>query len=485
MKILQNWRIIIITLLFIWCIVLIHPFTRAGVQVSAAENPSSLLLRSNDFVYSINNQKITAYSSFEEMAKNIEENDTLKIVIERETFPYSYMKITHQYITNTDDNPLSFYAKPSAFSKIEFNAQLKDSNKFTIKAQNPDEAIKILSKRFKTARIPDYIFEKQENVVVLYTTSGKEISKLIETEGKFEAKIGNQILFTEQDIESYCISGVDCLVNTYPIINQDQETTEVVWLYGFETRINAEAASRFPGLINDLSILKCEYDRCTLNETIDFYLDGEKVGFETVYASDKERNLSKTFVGGEARTKIDALKNLYLLQAILQGRTEAKIVSVEPAPALLGENILTISFSAIALIILINAILLLVQFKDLRTAAVAAVLGIAEIVITLGILSGLKIPFSLLSMIALVTVSVITLAYQNYSIRWIKKEGLILKKISNLNSKHNMWMWIAAALAIVTTMFNAELGAPFVVYFITTIIFTKGLFFKAIRAKKQ
>lgn len=485
MKLLQNWRIILIVFLVIWCIGFIHPFTKSAIVVTTAETPASLLLRAGDLIYSINGQQITSIDSFNAIAANAAGNESVNLGIERETFPYSYKKITYSYISNVNDNPLSFYVKEDSFSNVKFNAQLQGSNKFTIKTSDPDSTINILTKRFKIARIPDYTFQKQADNVILYTASGKEITELITTNGVFEARIGNGTFFTDKDITKYCISGVDCMVNTYAILNQTQGTQAVVWKYGFETHLSDDAAAKFIPLANNLSILKCEYDRCELNDVITFYIDDKRVGFENIYSTDKGKNMSMLFVGGEETTKIDALNKLHMTQAVLQGRTNAEIVSVEPAAPLLGERAVLIFCIIIGAVILANTVILTVLFRDIKTSAVSALLGISDAVIIFGFLAGLQMTITLLTMISIVLMQIFVLAYQNYSILWIKKEGLILRKVMELSSKLTKIFWVAIVVALVITMIKPDFGMPIIVYMILETLINKGLFFRALKAKEM
>ncbi|MDD5181966.1 MAG: hypothetical protein PHC66_02220 [Candidatus Nanoarchaeia archaeon] len=463
---------------------MIHPFTKQAVEITATEFPASLSFRPYDLVYSINGEKIASIESFSGIVGSIGANESLKVVIERETFPYSYRQFAHNYITNTDDNPIAFYAKENSFSNLKFNAQLQESNRFTIKTSDPDNTIDVLSKRFKTARVSDYIFQKQGSDVVLYTSAGRDISKLIESNGVFEAKIGENVLFTDREIAKYCISGVDCMVHTYAVLNQSQESKEVLWKFGFETQITDEAAARFPELAKSLSILKCEYERCELNDSIKFYLDGETVGFETIYAIDKGKNLSSVFIGGEEKTKDDAFNTLHFVQAVLQGRTDAEIQSVDLAAPLTGEKTVFVFFAVIAGILFINALLNLIIFRDIKTAAVALLLGASEIIVIIGTISGLKMTITLLTMAAIVLVSVMNLVYQNYSVFWIKKEGIIMRKIAELNSRLNKIFWMAIGITTVVTLLWADLGTPILIYLMLEVIITKGLLFRTIKAKE-
>jgi hypothetical protein len=77
------------------------------------------------------------------------------------------------------------------------------------------------------------------------------------------------------------------------------------------------------------------------------------------------------------------------------------------------------------------------------------------------------------------------LIYQNYSALWIRKEGLILRKIMELNSRLNKIFWIAAGLLLVLTLIKPDLAAPLLVYMILELTITKGLLFKAIKSKEN
>jgi len=267
------------------------------------------------------------------------------------------------------------------------------------------------------------------------------------------------------------------------MLNQTHDTKEVVWKYGFETHITKEASEKFAPLVQDLSILTCEYDRCVLNDSIKYYIDGKEAGSESIYAIDKGKNMTMMFIGSEAKTQPDALHSLYMLQSVLQGRTDAKITSVETAAPLLGDNAVKIFLVAIAAIVILNALLSFIIFRDIKTSAVALLLAVSEIIILIGILAGLKMTITVLTMSALVMISAITLVYQNYSVFWIKKAGMILRKTMELNSKLNKIFWVAVCVLALFTMFKPDFAAPLLLYFLLTVVVTKGLFFNTVKAK--
>jgi len=481
-----KWREIFLLVFVVLAMLFIHPFNMPGLQISHVEEPATQVLHLGDIVESINGYNVNALSSFEDTVSNINPNDTITVSVLRETFPYSYKKFTESYITSERNNKtwLSFTVKEIQPTNIKLSHELAGGLRYTIAVNgNLDDAINVLSKRFAIGRVSSYSFEKAgSNQLYLYTFSGEEIIQLIESKGNFEAKIGDDVFFNNDDFIKICTSGVSCSISLYPFLNQSQETSQVLWRYGFDVSITTQASQRFANLTKGLSISKCEGDRCLLNETVDYYLDGQKIGSEDIYSDYKGKSFPLPNVGGTKTTKDDASQALYITQAILQGRVNAQVSKVDDVAAAYGPDFLNMITITLIALIVAGSIVVLLQTKDLMLTAVGALLGFAELIFVVGWMSVLNITITSITVVGIITMISFTLGYKIFVLAKIREEGFTKYNINNQSSKLNKKLLIALGVSTALVFILPAFAAPLMFYFVLLITLTKLIFMKSIKA---
>jgi hypothetical protein len=487
MNLLSKWRWFVALALVIWAILLVHPFIREGTIISHVEYPASVTLRAGDYIISVDDNKISSPDNFNSIISGIAPDNIVKLSIERESFPYMYIKAKEPILAqNRSDQPfVGVTVAESKFSRLKLGYELAGGNKFVVSTNDP-LAAKKMSERFAMIKVFDYKIETTDGQLNIYTTSGNEIIPLLTKPGKFEAKVGDSTFFTTSDVKSFCISGVNCLLHMYPYVNKSENTSNYVWKYGFEARLTPEAASRFADLTKGLGISSCEMDRCLLNQSINYYVDGEIVGSEDIYSDSKGRNYSSPMIGGFGETKEDAQNYLYRLQAFLKsGEIDVQLQSVEKSEPNFGQNLLLIVLVAAFGILIASSVMIFVQSKSGVIALSGLVVGVSELMFVLGALAGLNIVIKPISLVALVFVACFTLFYQNYTIRWIGKESFILKKLAELGTKINWWVIGAITVGVVISFVSSEMGAILLIYFVTVLLLTKAMFYGSIISRKH
>jgi hypothetical protein len=486
MAFLKYWQIAVMIALIVLSVVFIHPFNSDGVMISTVHGQASVMIRAGDVLTKINDEPLKSIDDYESILSKIQPNDTVSVGVKRETFPYAYKDFNHLYITGESNGnaDLAFSVKPLAFSNVKYDNELAGGNQFIIRTSDTKATKEVLIKRFAITKVFDYTFSEANGNLVLNTIYGKEITPIIENKGKFEAKVGGELFFDNNDIERYCISGVDCLINFYPKLTKDGNETSVDWKYGFETKITKEAAERFVNLTETLSIASCEYDTCLLNDSIKYYLDGEYIGSEEIYAEAKGKENSKPFVGGLASTKDDAEYMLQFTQAALVGETDADIKSVEPVGPSWNKNIIVVSMAIILVIAFTGAGFATYQLRGAQIFASGLFTNIAEPLIVLGMMSGLNTIIKPMTLFTLVGLSLLSAIYKNYIVVQIKKESFVLKKMNEIDSKLN-WVFIGGlVLSVIIMWLVPAIGWPLMMYLIVVLILSKSIFIDAIKEKR-
>jgi hypothetical protein len=481
----SNWRELIFILLVMLSVLFIHPFSQTGLKIAYLEDPATQVLQKGDLLRAINGNPIATLEDFQTAVSEIEPDDTVAVSVLRETFPYSYLQTSHSYIAGERGNEtwISLTVVDASSTNLDFSHELAGGRRYVISAEgDPEETVSTLSKRFSIGRVSSYSFERSNGEIYLYTQSGEEIFPLINSEGVFEAKIGEATFFDGSEVIRICTSGISCSVTLFPYINQTQEGQQAVWQFGFDASITDEASTRFADLTSGLSIAKCEGDSCTLNQTIDYYLDGELIGSEEIFADSKGKPYRIPHVTGTRITKQDAEQALYQTQAILQGQLNAEVVRTENVPPSFGPDFLTYVFLTLFGLILIGSMVIAAQTRSILLTGTAILVGFAELTFVLGWLAVLNLLITSLTIAGLVTMAIFTSAYKIYVISRLKKEGISQFTLNKLGSRTGKVSWLLLGVFLATTFVFSQLAAPLVIYFIALVFLSKALFFKRIRS---
>lgn len=481
----RSWREIFFLVFVILAVLFIHPFSMLGVQISHLEEPATQVLHVNDVITSINGAKISSLEDFRTVTSDIKSNDTITVSVLRETFPYAYKNFTQSYITGEQNNRtwISLTVKEAQPAHIQLSHELGSGMRYTIAVNgNIDAAINILSKRFSIGRITSYSFEKAGgNLLYLYTLSGDEILPLIESKGNFEAKVGNNTFFTNDDMIKVCTSGVSCSISLYPYVNQSSETSQVLWKFGFDVSIKNETAYKFVNLTKGLSISKCEGDRCLLNESIDYYLDGKYIGSEDIYSDYKGRAFQLPHVGGSKLTQQDATQALYTAQSILQGQVDANVVSSDKVSASYGPDFIVIFFAIMAVLVIAGSAVIFAVLKEPVITLISLLVGLGEIVFVLGWMAVLNVLVTPITLAGIVVMVIFTIAYKIYIAAKIKKEGISRYSINTCSSKLDKIIIIAICAIGLASFAISVFTAPLLLYFVALFILNKAIFTRNIK----
>lgn len=482
MGFLRYARHFILIALVIWCIFLIHPFTPEGMILTDVSGDAAIGLRRGDYIDSINGIPIETIEDFENIQAQIEPDETVFVNARRETFPYRYTEIRHSYIAGEQNNQtdLSINVGESSSSNLLFSYKLEGGTKYLI-SSNQTDAVEIIEKRLNANNIRDFsVYEENEKIIIL-TSSQRDITSIIETRGEFEARIGNETFFISDNIKSVCVDGIDCVVAVYQDIHETEDDRIYVWRYEFEVSIDEESGERFADLTQDLSIAYCRHDICVLNETIDYYIDGEMIGSEKIFDRNKGLPYETPSVGGMELTNHEAQRSLRMAQAALIGQLDANVEEIDSAEPTYTTPLFRRTIDGVIGIIALSGIVSFVILKKPFVSLTGILNGISELIIVLGIVAGLNLIISVQTLAGLIFVGFVIFGYQNYSCYKFKKEGIILRKVDEFSSKLNKWLLIAIGIFFVLLFILRDFSIPVFIQLITIILLTKAIFFNSIK----
>ena len=221
-----------------------------------------------------------------------------------------------------------------------------------------------------------------------------EIKELLSKQGKFEAKIGNDIIFRGGKDITYVCRSADCSFVSDPrrpctgALGQGYLCS-----FSFSITLSPDAADRQAELTKVLPIVS-ENGYQYLNQSLDLYLDDEKVDSLRIGADLKGRPVTEISISGPGNGATvqealgDSAKNMKNLQTLMiTGSLPVKLdlVKVDTISPELGKDFIREALLIFAVAILGVAVVIYVRFRSLTVSTAIMVTMIIEIVLLLGV----------------------------------------------------------------------------------------------------
>ncbi|MCX6750301.1 MAG: hypothetical protein NTZ83_02490, partial [Candidatus Pacearchaeota archaeon] len=229
----------------------------------------------------------------------------------------------------------------------------------------------------------------------------KDLKSMIESQGKFEAKIGNETVFIggERDIASVCRNDATCA--RIESCQQDSSGTSYC-KFIFTIYLSEDAAKRHADITSkiDVNATNPEY----LSKSLDLYLDDKLV--ETLLISKDLKGQVTTQIAisgsGSGTTEEEAYDaaeaDMHNLQTILITGSfpyQLKILKLDVISPNLGSNFTKAIFIAGFVALLSVALVVFLKYRKFKQSVAVLSMGLSEIIITLGVAAFLDINLDL------------------------------------------------------------------------------------------
>lgn len=233
-------------------------------------------------------------------------------------------------------------------------------------------------------------------VVEIAGANEEEIKELISKQGKFEAKIGPETVFSGGDDIKFVCRSADCSFVSDPrrpcvgALDQGYSCT-----FSFSITLSTESAERQAAITQDLPLVT-EGSVQYINESLGLYLDGEQVDSLRIGADLKGRPVTDISISGPGtgRTMQDALadsaKNMKSLQTLMiTGSLPVKLnlVKVDTISPQLGKEFIRDALLVILFAFIAVALVVTVRFRSLKVSLPVVATMSSEIVLLLGVAS--------------------------------------------------------------------------------------------------
>lgn len=277
-------------------------------------------------------------------------------------------------------------------------ALLKPEKELT--KEETDKVISVINNRLNTYGISDVVVRSSSdlsgNKYILIEMAGatpRELNELVSKQGKFEAKIGQNVIFIggDNDITHVCTTDATC----YRVESAKQKSDGSYYsAFSFSITLSPEAAKRQAEFTSYLSENISEGGKTYLNETLDLYLDDKLVDSLMISSDLKGEATTSISISGSGsgktaqEAKLTAQESMKKLQTILITGSlpfKLEIVKLDTISPSLGkqftENVLVASLAAFFGVCLI----IYLRYRKFNLFIPVTITIISEAVLTLGL----------------------------------------------------------------------------------------------------
>ena len=399
---LRIWILIVFVLLSLISIfVTINPlgitFLEKGVVISSVSQNSTAFengLRAGMIITEINSQKINNlqdYSSSLEVLNNLGEGQTAKLDIVTNELEVVNL-FTNKFIQDVA-------VKEIPKTKLKTGLDLQGGARAFVKANVPlndeqlNDLIAVSEERLNVYGLSDVKFYKVttssgENLmgIEIAGSSPQDLEDLIAKQGHFEAKIGNQTVFTggNEDITHVGRTGTDAIISECFTI-EDGEACN----FKFVIYLSEEAAQRHADITQNLLV-----NGSYLSKTLDFYIDGKETSSLNIGASLRgnpatQIQISGSGTGPTRQEALDAAKlEMKKLQTILITGSlpyDLEIVKIDKISPNLGETFTKQILLAGIFAIIAVSLLVFIRYRKIKVSAALISVSLSEVLIILGV----------------------------------------------------------------------------------------------------
>lgn len=407
-----TWRIWVLLAFVLFAIISIFitpngiTFLQKGVIVTSVEQNSSLFnqgLRSGMIIESINDKPIETLEDYtnamQEFSNSLEEKQKLQINTNEGELLGLFSKEAV--------NDLTVGEIPK--TRIKTGLDLQGGARALVTAEDKklttdelDDLIAVSQQRLNVYGLTDVQLRKVSDLsgnnfmlVEIAGSSPSDLQDLIAKQGVFEAKIGNETVFTggDEDITYVGRTGLDAGISEcFPI--QDGEVCN----FRFTIFLSEEAAERHADVTSKLDVNLSTGGKY-LEKQIDFYLDGKLTDSLNIGADLKGQVTTRIQISGSetapsrAEAVDSALNEMKKLQTVLITGSlpfKLKIEKIDRiSPKLGGDFTKQILYAAIFAILAVS-IIIFIRYRKIKASLALITVSLSEVLIILGVAALIK-----------------------------------------------------------------------------------------------
>ena len=404
MKIKLTWKlwllIIVLVISFLSIFGMPPAFLQKGVTISSVEQNSSLYdqgMRQGQTLFSIGDhtiQDIEDYTTF--ISETFPLNQSQKLTLKTKE---------GEYVIYTNKTP-DIVIEEIPNTHIKLGLDLSGGSRALVKAENKtlsgkeiNDLVSITSNRLNEFGLTDLkVFPVSDlsgehfMMIEIAGATPRDLKKLVSEQGKFEAKIAEDIVFIGGNRD---ISSVGRDAQNARIEGCDKADQGYYCRFSFSITLSGEAAKRHADLTNNLLVNTTSQGNY-LSEKLDLYLD-EKLVDSLLISEDLQGRITTQISisgSGSGTTQEEAYENtkeeMKKLQTILITGSlpyKLEIVKLDTISPILGDKFMnSILFAGLAALLAV-ALIIFIRYRNLKPSLALLITVISEVVIILGIAS--------------------------------------------------------------------------------------------------
>jgi len=450
-----TWKIWVMLIILFFSILLIINFQgifSSGVLVGDVEtdSPASLSgLTKGEIITAVNNKQIKNVEAYSTEIHNLfdSQDGEIKIVLDTKK---------DQYVFFTDEIP-KITVKNLKKTNIQTGLDLQGGARALVKPEkelNSEELqdlILVSTERLNVYGISDVtvrpVRDLQGNTFMLIEIAGAtpgDIKKLISQQGKFEAKIANQTVFSggERDITYVCRNDANCA----GVTTCQQSAEEWFCNYEFVVHLSEEAAKRHADITSKLGtdLSNPGY----LDKQIEFYVDDK---FTTaLYISEglKGQVATQIQIQGSGRGADKEIAYEDAQNSMKQIPYKLEIEKLDTISPVLGQRFTYLIFLTAFIALTAVSLIILIRYRELKISFALIFTSFSEIIILLGIASLIKWNLDLPSIVGILVMIGTGVDHQIVLLDESRS-----KQIGSFNQKIKRGIYIIMAIYF-TTLFS-------------------------------
>ena len=273
----------------------------------------------------------------------------------------------------------------------------------SLSAEQIDDLISVSEERLNVYGLSDVNFFQVRQTsgdylmgIEIAGTTPEDIETLVASQGEFEAKIGEEVVFVggKEDITHIGKTGSDAMIQECG----ELEAGGVACRFVFVISLSGEAANRHAEITSELSVNHTTQGSY-LEKPIDFYVDGVLTESLNIGADLKGNPATRIQISGsgEGADGSEAISNakdeMKKLQAILSTGSipyELEIKKIDRVSPTLGESFVKQILLAGLFAIVAVSLIILVRYRKLKISAILIFVSLSEVLIILGIAGLIK-----------------------------------------------------------------------------------------------
>lgn len=379
----------------------IKPSFESGVMINSVEKDSIAFqegLRQGQIIKSINDEKITTTEDYARITEQyFIDNQERRIDIQTKN---------NNYILFTNQTPEIFVGKIPP-TRIKTGLDLRGGARALVKpdAEITDsqlqDLVDVSRNRFNVYGLSDVqikgVTDLSGNKFMLIEIAGatpSDLEELIEKQGKFEAKIGNQTVFIggERDISDVCRNDASCasLTGCYP--TEGGEFCN----FRFAIYLREEAAQKHADVTANLSL---DETGRYLSEKLSLFVDDKEVSNLSISSNLRGQVATEISIqgSGAGATREEAIKQaqeeMKNLQTILITGSLPYTLEIEKLDTIsptLGQDFLRAIFLAGISAIAVVSLIVFIRYRKFKVSFALLLTSFSELVIILGVAALIK-----------------------------------------------------------------------------------------------